>query len=1604
MYDVFKSEGDVIVLVEGSPGIGKTTFCLKIAYDWAHDPIPKEFNFPQFEIVLLLKCRDIVGDLFEAITEQLLPKDTYECFCKKLMEFIKDFHFQPKVLIILDGLDELPKVSESYVDDLLRKKVLRFCYVLATTRQERGIAVRQKVNFDMLLQIEGFTRKDAFDYIRKYFKSAGSEHISTGERLIIQIEKNTLLDALWNNPLNLLLLCVVFEDYQGELPSYRTELYQIIVSCILRRYCAKHDLEAPLVDKALVRLFEDSLLVLGELAWRCLEKDRFSFFEKELAEFETKNVNLAARELGLVFKEASLRKINPQHEYFFFHKTFQEYLAALYLANKLLIKEVDFFKSHLRFYPDMVESYRQVFIFMSGILGEDACLLFEQIGKKLKEGNWDWHQCAEEEATFFVECFNESRNGEQVAIALSSFIPFPQTMTFDLSDGDMNTDISIVFKACGSFSQLQLPVHLSLYGEVPIDEDGAAPADALSDIVAPNTQLQTLSFSGCVSEEITALLCKALTVDSTLHSFTLETTEWISSCEVVDISDSLAANKTLTTVTLKLPHEVLKSCIAILDKGLSAETPLTSFVLEIFGSWRETEAEDFRKILLNRSLMSLSLTLFGDVQDSLITSLREGLVANPSMKSLALTFYGKLSNTGVALLKNGFLGNRSLESLELKVFGELPTNWANISRTLHSAVKSTSRQERGIIVRKKVDFDMLLQIEGFTREDAFDYIRKHFKNAGPENVLKGERLIDEIMENTFLDALWNNPLNLLLLCIVFEDYQGELPSYRTELYQIIVSCILRRYCAKHDLEAPVDDKNVVRLFEDSLLVLGELAWRCLEKDRFSFREEELVEFETVNANLAARELGLVFKEASLRKINPQHEYFFFHKTFQEYLAAFYLANKLLKKEVYFSELHLNFYNDMTERYRQVFIFMSGILGEDARLLFEQIGKKLKKGNWDWHQCAEEGATFFVECFTESRNDEQVAIALSSFIPFPQTMTFNLSREETTTGVFIVLKACESFSQLQLPVHLALECSWWDVNANLGGDELADIIASNTQLQTLSFSGCVFEETTALLCKALTVDSTLHSFTLETTGWIYSCEVVAIKLDCSGANDLCKGLIASSVSCVTLNFKERVTDNVANCLFKHLNKLKTLSKLTISIQGELMGDGKNTLERLSRNQTYLFALNVSDSYSGDKICREVGLSADDSSSLTPVLTKVKDGCVTKLSLSVKNPDSISGDWGSTLCEGLAKSESLTTLSLTFNNNYYIKNMDALWDAAAKNKSLTTLSLTLNSYNQYLMSEPITFGLRNGLAKNSSLTTLSLTLNDCLVWKKMVANDLRDGLAKNASLTTLRLTMNIQSGWIIRIPLVDYLSGGLAKNTSLTTLSLTLNNYCDWEECMISGLNEGLTKNMSLTTLILTFNNYRDFEGCMISDLSDVLTENMSLTTLSLTLNNYRNFEGSMISDLSDVLTKNMSLTTLILAVNNYSDFKGCMINGRSDRMAKYMSLTTLSLAINNYSSFEEDLTDGLIDGLANIKSLTTLSLTLNNHSYRPNSSFCALMDALVRNTSIVTLNLTLGDYNNFYEDWIHELAYALARDTSLTSISLEVNVFSERNSNSESSSV
>ena len=718
VFDIFRAldKGeDVMTLVEGSPGIGKTTFCLKLAYDWAHGKIPAECSFPKFEIVLLLKCRDIHEDIMETISEQLLPEDMEEKTKERLFNFIKDIHNQEKTLIILDGLDELPKDSERYVDKLLQRRILSFCYVLATSRQERGIDVRKKYGFDILLEIKGFTESDSFDYIRKHFNNVGPLHSSKGESLIKEIKENTLLHALRNNPLNLFLLCVIYEDYEGNLPSSRSELYQVIVQCLLRRYCAKHNLEAPQDNNGLEKQFENSILALGELAWMCLLSDRYCFRESELAVLEKRYKGLVSRHIGLVYKEESLRRLMPQHEYYFLHKTFQEYLAAAFIAHKLRGNQLRLFE-RLSFH-ELVKKYREVFLFVSGILGRDASILFTQIGEELRNwGEWDWDRCRQfgvvtmndrereenwdhrdsddeedegwEAATFLTKSFIESGHAEKVAETLCSYIPFPTHVDIELDPTPGNDDTNNIYRvldACKTFSNLQKPVGLTVCDS---SRGQNLSNETVAKYIQSCPQLESLTIlTSAVTLDLANALHKGLSGNKTLSAFTLQVCGSISCYVAAVIGEWLAARKFLKNVTFLLRRVKGEAWASCLETGLSADTLLSSVELSVRGSMSDTSILALGKLLLNGALTGLSLNISGDMQTFIVDVISKEIALQTVLKSLSLDIDGNLSLSGANSLKRGLLENCSLNNLRVFVFGKVPSNWQSFLETIRLAKK-----------------------------------------------------------------------------------------------------------------------------------------------------------------------------------------------------------------------------------------------------------------------------------------------------------------------------------------------------------------------------------------------------------------------------------------------------------------------------------------------------------------------------------------------------------------------------------------------------------------------------------------------------------------------------------------------------------------------------------------------------------------------------------------------------------------------------------------------------------------------------------------------------------------------------------------------------
>ena len=688
IFKTLEKGKDVMTLVEGSPGIGKTTFCLKLAYDSTHGKIPTECSFPKFEVVLLLKCRDIDGNIMDTIREQLLPRDIEEKIVEKLLHFLKDIHNQERILIILDGLDELPEKSRHHVDELLHRRIFPFCYVLATSRQERGIEARKYFVFDIHLEIKGYTESDAIVYVRRHFKTIGQS--PKGERLIEEMQQNTFLHALRNNPLNLLLLCVVYEDYEGKLPTSRTELYHVIVRCLLRRYCAKRNWPAPEDDSVLEKMFEKEILALGELAWLCLLSDRYGFRETEMDEFERKYPGLVARELGLLYKEESLKRLKPQHEYCFLHKTFQEYVAAAYIAQKLRNQKFNVFE-HLNIsFDDIVTKHPQVFIFVSGMLGEKATVLFTQIGEKLKMSynwNWNWNtHCDEEEATFFIESFNESGHPEQMAASLCKVIPFPKVITLE-SDEGYNASFVKVLMACKSFSNLQTPV--KLYADTYFLEEGVNCVLNYIESCPQLTIVSVVNDEESLTSSDTDRLCKWLSATKSLSEFTLKFRDLAipeKSDLLVQIVHGLASCRTLTKATFSLfGHAYSEGFFNALESGLG---PLTSVDLEVRGSMKYTTTRALQNFLSNKSLNSVSLCIVGGMQDVLVAAVSEALARQTVLKSLDLHFGGPLSSSSASFLEKGLMENSSLNNIRLCVHSELPGNWHSVVENLRMAKKS----------------------------------------------------------------------------------------------------------------------------------------------------------------------------------------------------------------------------------------------------------------------------------------------------------------------------------------------------------------------------------------------------------------------------------------------------------------------------------------------------------------------------------------------------------------------------------------------------------------------------------------------------------------------------------------------------------------------------------------------------------------------------------------------------------------------------------------------------------------------------------------------------------------------------------------------------
>ena len=619
------------VLIEGDPGMGKTTYSQKLAYDWANKQNEWDASFPAIEVLLLLRCNDIKSSIWEAIDEQILSEDIDEKAKETFFKYIKEN--QSKVLLLLDGLDEADPCERDIYISLLTCKLLPDCHVVITSRHEVGKKVSRYC--DNLWEIVGFTKEDSKSFIRKYFQ--GKDRLA--EKYINYHVDHWYADPpdrnlrglsdLAKNPLNLTLLCSIFEDSQEVYSeSSKTRLYIEIVLLVLRRYEEKNGLETN-NDQDLISVYREKLKLLGQFSLHSLHERKW-YFEKE------KDMD----NFGFFSFQQGGTKSKPCTRCVFSHKSFQEFFAGFYLAFQVIDGQIDF--AHVLTDERYLKELKEVFLFMTGIIafkneeiGESILIcMAKHISGLLRKSDQKVKSCMALACACVFECDHslvkwkwkdEERRLTRLRYTFGKHLDMSSLTEVDLSSADvMNAGavvISVVLEKNSSLTHLDL----SFDG---IDEDVASSLSWYSSLTFFNLE------GNCIGDSGASSLSKALKAKSSLTDLNLSDNR-IGDAGASFLSQALKANSSLTNLNLR-HNSIGDAGASSLFEALKANSSLTDLNLS-GNSIGDTGASSlFEALKANSSLTDLDLSgnIIGDTSASCLS---QALKANSSLNKLDLT-------------------------------------------------------------------------------------------------------------------------------------------------------------------------------------------------------------------------------------------------------------------------------------------------------------------------------------------------------------------------------------------------------------------------------------------------------------------------------------------------------------------------------------------------------------------------------------------------------------------------------------------------------------------------------------------------------------------------------------------------------------------------------------------------------------------------------------------------------------------------------------------------------------------------------------------------------------------------------------------------------
>ena len=350
--DIFKpfeqSDGTTImpqvIIIDGAPGMGKTTLSKEIAYQWATSSL-----LDDTKLLFFLYLRDPEIHKIHYLQNFI---HYYYNFDESAVEFSKQCasilinRSNDDITIILDGYDEYFDVSgDSFISKVINREVFSQSKIIITSRP----TATDKLQGDIRVEVMGFTD----DSKKKYIEQELKPYPGKIEKLCNYLDENKAINSICYIPMIMTLLVCMFKEIE-ELPADKSEIYERFIALVISRYVEKCGENSTLKILSLQNLpdtYKNYMIELARFAFETLKCSEIVFTEEDIERLcpNLSSANNDFQGLGLLKSTQyfSMKKIDNCVFYNFLHLSFQEYLAAYYINSLNPCQQFELLKNTL---------------------------------------------------------------------------------------------------------------------------------------------------------------------------------------------------------------------------------------------------------------------------------------------------------------------------------------------------------------------------------------------------------------------------------------------------------------------------------------------------------------------------------------------------------------------------------------------------------------------------------------------------------------------------------------------------------------------------------------------------------------------------------------------------------------------------------------------------------------------------------------------------------------------------------------------------------------------------------------------------------------------------------------------------------------------------------------------------------------------------------------------------------------------------------------------------------------------------------------------------------------------------------------------------------